>query len=242
MTTARTMTAVTAALVVAVAGCGGGDDGSQERARTVTTATTAPPEEVEGGGDETLTEAQLQAALLTVTDLPTGYTAAADDGVDDDADDGEPVGTDADCSARFEALGESEGTETASADVDFEGGFGVVLEQSLESYEDEDVLTKRFDDVVDVLSECPSFTTTDDAGATIELTISSLSFPKLGDDTVALAVAGTSGDFDIRLNIALVRLGRNVMNVAQGGLTADAAVLEEVARTGLSKLAAAGKS
>jgi hypothetical protein len=228
------------ALALALAACGGGDDGGDgDRARTIAVPSSAAAEAPEEGGEETLTEAQLDAALLTVPDLPTGYTAAAADDGDEDEDDGDTAGANAECSERFEALGEAEGS-VADAEANFEGGLGVVLEQTLESFEDEDVLAQRFDDVVAVLSDCPSFTTTDDAGATTELTISPLSFPNLGDDTVALAVAGKSGGFDLRLNLVLVRLGRNAMNLAQGGLTADAAVLEQVARTGLDKLAAAG--
>lgn len=239
MRTTATTTLPAIALALALAACGGGDDGSDgDRARTIAVPSSAAAEAPEGGGGQTLTEAQLEAALLTVPDLPTGYTAAADDG--DEEDDGDTAGANAECSERFEALGDAEGS-VADAEANFEGGLGVVLEQSLESFEDEDVLAQRFDDVVDVLSDCPSFTTTDDTGATTELTISPLSFPKLGDDTVALAVAGTSGGFDLRLNLVLVRLGRNAMNLAQGGLTADAAVLEQVARTGLDKLAAAGE-
>jgi hypothetical protein len=38
-----------------------------------------------------------------------------------------------------------------------------------------------------------------------------------------------------------VRLGRNVMSVTQVGLTADAAILEQVVHTGLAKFAAAGE-
>lgn len=240
MRTTVTRTLPAMALSLALAACGGGEDGSDgDRARTIAVPNSSAAEAPEEGGEETLTEAQLEAALLTVPDLPTGYTAAANDG-EDDADDGDAAGANAECSERFEALGDAEGS-VADAEANFEGGLGVVLEQTLESFEDEDVLAQRFDDVVDVLSDCPSFITTDDTGATTELNISALSFPKLGDDTVALAVAGKSGGFDLRLNLVLVRLGRNAMNLAQGGLTADAAVLEQVARTGLDKLAAAGE-
>ncbi|MCY7365958.1 MAG: hypothetical protein LH469_11715 [Frankiaceae bacterium] len=113
------------------------------------------------------------------------------------------------------------------------------MEQGLESYEDEDTVEDRFDDVVAVLSDCPTFSSTDETGAKTDFTLAALSFPKLGDDTVALAITGTTPDFTIKINVAIVRLGRNVMSVTQGGLTADAAVLEQASRTGLDKLAAA---
>jgi hypothetical protein len=228
---------VVIALVVGLAGCGGGD--GDERARTVTPTTTAPDDDAEGGGEEALTEEQLQAALLTVADLPTGYTAGADD--DEDEDDSKTTGKDAECSERFAALDAAEDQAVAKADADFEGGFGVVLEQDLSSFDDEDALKDRVDNVVDVLSDCPSFTDTDDEGVTTEFTIGQLSFPKLGDDTVALAITGKAQELDIRANLVVVRLGRTLMTVTQGGLTVDPAALEQATRTGLDKLAAAGE-
>lgn len=228
--------ATTTMLLVASAACGGSDSESSDRARTITApSASAEPEAPEGDGDRTLTEAELTAALLTVADLPTGYTAAASS--EDDESETEAEG---ECQEKFESLSAAEGDEAASAEASFEGGgLGTVLEQGLESYEDEGTLEKRFDDVVSVLSDCPTFSTTEDDGTTTEFKVAALSFPKLGDDTVALAITGTTPDFSIAINVAIVRLGRNVMSVIQGGLTADAAVLEQASRTGLDKLAAA---
>lgn len=232
------LTISTTVLVLALSACGGGGDAAEdERARTVT-APSSPETEPEGNGDKTLTEAQLQAALLTVPELPTGYKAAA--AQDQDDDDSETAGTSAECSDKFEQLGEAEGQESASAEASFEGGFGVVLEEGLESYEDEDTVQQRLDDVVEVLSQCQTFSSIDDDGVTTDFTIGALSFPKLGDDTVALALTGKTSDLNVSLNFVVVRLGRNVMSVAQGGLTTDPAALEQAARTGLEKLAVAG--
>lgn len=102
-------------LALTLTGCGGGDD-SDDRARTIAVPSSAAAEEPEGNGDKTLTEAQLEAALLTVPELPTGYTAAADD--EDEADDGDTTSPDADCAERFEELGEAEGSGVASATAD----------------------------------------------------------------------------------------------------------------------------
>lgn len=230
---------LTVPLILALTACGGGGDaGDDERARTVSAPSSAAAEP-EGDGDETLTEAQLQAALLTVPELPTGYTAAAAE--EEEEDDSEATGNSDECSAKFEELGEAEGQEAASAEASFEGGFGVVLEQGLESYEDEETVSQRFDDVVEVLSECQAFSSTDDDGVTTDFTIGALSFPKLGDDTVALAVTGKTPDISVSLNFVVVRLGRNVMSIAQGGLTTDPAALEQAARKGLEKLGAASE-
>jgi hypothetical protein len=229
----------TTLLALALTACGGGDAADEdERARTVTAPSSAAAEREGDNAGETLTEAQLEAALLTVPELPTGYKAAAEE---EEEDDSETTGTSDECSAKFEQLGEAEGQEAASAEASFEGGFGVVLEQGLESYEDEDTVEQRFDDVVEVLSECQAFSSTGDDGVTTDFTIGALSFPKLGDDTVALAVTGRTPDIDVSINFVVVRLGPNVMSIAQGGLTTDPAALEQAARKGLEKLAAASE-
>lgn len=225
-------------LALVVTGCGGGDDAAGDRARTVTTPESEEPSAIESGGDTPLTEAQLKSALLTVQDLPTGYTvgeSSDDDEIDHSADPEE-------CASKFEALDETEEQDVAAeAEAAFEGGFGVVLEQELESYEDENVLKQKMEDVLEVMTECPTFTDTDESGDKIEFTVSPLSFPKLGDDTIALNIKIKTADFDGTLNLVVVRLGRNVMSVGQGGLTADAAVLEQVTHKGLEKLAAVAR-
>jgi hypothetical protein len=234
----RTLATVALCSLV-LAGCGGDDGVDDDRARTLTAPSpTAAEDAAEGTGGKSLTEAELKAALLTVQELPTGYTL--DTSPDDDDDDGDVDGASKECSDRFKALSEANDADKSSeAEVSFEGGFGVILEQSLESYEDDDVVEERFDQFVEVLNDCPTFTQTDEEGGKTEFTIGPLSFPKLGDDTIALNIKFATSDFNGALNLVTVRLGRNVMSVTQGGLTADAAVLEEVARTGLNKLAAA---
>lgn len=197
---------------------------------------SAAPVEIEGDGDKTLTEAQLKVALLTVTDLPTGYRL----GTVKEDDDSETTGASDGCSDKFKRLRDAEDTEAAKAEAAFEGGgLGTILEQGLESYEDEDVVQDRFDDVVEVLSECKTFSDTDKNGVKTDFTVGPLSFPKLGDDTVALAITGKTPDFTIALNVVIVRLGRNVMSVGQGGFTTDVPALEQAVNKGFEKLAAA---
>lgn len=233
-----TALALTSTLVLTAA-CGGGEEGnSDDRARTIDAPASAEPAEPEGDGEKTLNEAELQAALLTVQDVPTGYTL--DTAAAEEDDDSTTDGGSEECSARFEALGEADDKDvSAEAEVSFEGpSLGTVLEQGLESYEDEDVPKQRFEDVLEVLSDCPTFSSTEN-GETTDFTVSSLSFPKLGDDTIALNLKVKTSEFDAVANLVVVRLGRNVMSVTQGGLTADVAVLEQATRKGLEKLAAA---
>lgn len=227
----RYAAALAMSLTMVTVGCGGGDSASDgDRARTIQAPENEAPADLKSDGDKTLTEAQLKSALLTVPDLPTGYKAGTVEQDDSETD----AGND-ECAKKFDALDEGSDDEAAKAEASFEGGFGIVLEQSLKSYEDED--QAQFGDIIEVLSDCPSFTSTDADGTKTEFKLSALSFPKLGDDTLALALTGKTPDFAIVLNLVIVRLGRNVIFVSQGGLTADAAVLEQVTRKGLDKLA-----
>lgn len=231
------LTAALFPVVLLAAACGGGsDDSGNDRARTIAEPSATAAAEPEGNGDKTLSEAELNAALLTVSDLPTGYKQGE---TSEDDEDNTDSGSE-ECDAKFERLGEAEDEEAASAEASFEGpALGSILEQSLESYADEDLVKERFDDVVEVLSECKTFTSTDEAGTKTDLTVGALSFPKLGDDTVALAITGKTPDFEIALNVVIVRLGRNVMSVSQGGLSADVVALEQATRAGFAKLSAA---
>lgn len=235
----RVPSALSIAVLLLVPACGGSEGSSEDnRARTIEVAPTSAAPEPEGDGEKTLTEAELQAALLTVQDLPTGYTVGASD---EEEEDRSTAGGSDECSAKFEALGEADEQDvSAEAEASFEGpSLGTILEQGLESYEDEDVPQQRFDDVLAVLSECPTFSDTDDAGSKTDYTVSSLSFPKMGDDTIALNIKVATSEFDGTVNFVVVRLGRNVMSVAQGGLTADVPTLELAVTKGLAKLAAA---
>lgn len=217
-------------------GSGGGDD--SDRAQTISVPSSAAPPAAKGGGDKTLTEAQLKDALLTVTDLPTGYKVDPDPSEDDD----ETTGENAECSKKFKSLDDddTDGTKVAEMEANFEGPqLGSVLQQSLASYKNEDGLSEQFDKVASVLSECPRFSTVDKAGEKTDFTIGALSFPKLGDNTLALGINIKTPDISATANIVVVRVGRNLMMVTQGGLTADVALLEQASRKGLDKLAAA---
>ena len=167
-------------------------------------------------------------------DLPTGYSLATS------PEDDTTNSNDEDCAATFEGLNEADNAdESEQAKASFTGpGLGTILEQGLESSDDEQVPEERLKDVVEVLSDCPTFSTTED-GLKSAFSVSSLSSPKLGDDTVSLAAAIKNPEVSVGLNIVLVRLGRNVVSVTQEGLATDVGALEQASREGLDRLAAA---
>lgn len=203
--------ALTVTIVLALAGCGGG---------------------------KPLTEGQLSAALLQVSDLPTGYSLDTTPEAANAATTG-TSGTSDECTKKFKALQGDEKTQAASADITFNAGLGIVLKQGLESYDEEDKIDTRLAAVTDVLEDCPTFISTAKDGVETAFTVGVLSFPKLGDQTVALTITGKAPTFAISLNLVVVKLGRNILTVGQGGLSTDAAALEQAVRKGVDKLAAA---
>jgi hypothetical protein len=235
LTTRRRLAATVAPLLLLATACSG-DDGD-ERASTVD-----PPQSSSGPADEpaqlpegVLSQEQLEQALLTVTDLPTGYTQG-DPGRDDDTP---TQSDDPECAARFDAVDASGKQAVTTAEASFEGpGLGTLLEQSLASFDDEARLRERLTTVTELLSECPAFTMTDAGGVESTVSISPLSFPALGDETVALGLAIETPQLPLRLNLVVTRVGNHLQTVYQGGLAADAAALEQAARKGTEKLQA----
>src|SRR5680860_718332 len=130
----RSTLAVLAVFVFATtAGCGARDD----RAETIqttdgSTADSKSEPKAKAPGDAAgagLTQAQVDAALLTVADLPSGWTLgeASDEASDEDSDDDkiEP----AKCSELINSMGADEKDAAAEGERDFNKGgpFGTLM-------------------------------------------------------------------------------------------------------------------
>lgn len=237
ITKSRTLALGCCALLLA--SCGGGNSTSDDRARTITAPTTSAPTKIETK-DKALTEAQLSAALITVKDLPTGYKIDPDPS--DDDDDSKTTSDNPECLAKFEQLEDLNAESDApEAEASFEGSaFGSVLSVELASLDSKDEVKERVDKLATVLTDCPSFTVTDEDGpATVKL--GALSFPKLGDDTFALAGQIKTAEFTVVLNVVVIQVGRNVATLFDGGLSGNVEALERAARAQTTKLAEAAK-
>ena len=241
MTTRSRVSAVVlaGALVTGVGGCSA--EQRPERADTITAPSAAAPSTTaaveNAAADTILTVEQAQAALLTVQDLPTGWTtdptAAEDDETDPD-DDIEP----AECAAVFEAM--EEGNEPAAkADGSYTaGGFGPLLQQTVTSFEED--TSDRIQTVTDALNQCSTFTSTTADGVATTLTSSPLSFPNLGDRSLAVRLTGSSDDIEATFDVVYIAVGKNSITLLGGGLTPlPGAELEAVARKAVERLNAA---
>lgn len=217
------------------------DGDNPERADTVgtddSTTTTQADQEV---GD-------LQARLLTVADLPTGFSEGSpfgdeDDAASDESDDDEPEFCD-EAFSKFEAV-----EPKSEAERDFKRGDASIagaagFNQTLAEMDSSDQAAELFDGISPAFDQCKEFEETDEEGNTFKGSFSALSFPKLGDETFAfhMTASGGNGEFtiDIGGDFVFIRVGRVINTLATisfGESSISAQELEGIARTSLEKL------
>lgn len=219
-----------------------------ERAATVGTASPAAPvaettkaaPKPKGAGDE-LSAKQVQAALLTVGDMPTGWAAAEPEPDEEDNSTVEP----ASCQKLFDQMDSTKQDVKAQhkAKASFEQGglLGLQFEEEVASFAD-DGQGDKVQDVAQALTKCPKLVIVDGADRT-PMTMTGLSFPNLGDETLAFRATATSEGIEVVLDVVFIAVGHNIVSFTAGGLQPmPGTELEAVARSGMDKVAAAAKS
>ncbi|GAA4927777.1 hypothetical protein [Actinoplanes utahensis] len=218
--------------IAALAGCGAdGEDragtvGQPTGAGTVGQSTGAAPAQPGAGS---YSADQVKAALLTVADLPTGWSAEPDDGsAPEDASENY-----AECPEFAAVVKKAAGVE--QLDADFKSPAGTSL--------DETIMTLNESGARDLVAgyakgvaACPKLTTKTDGGTTFDMYMTALSFPKLADETVAHRVTAEVSGTTVNLDMVLVRRGGVVITLVQTATgVIDTAVTEDVARRALTK-------
>ncbi len=228
-----------------VSGACSGEDDSAERADTVDDAA-----EVETGSDGTEENAardvDVEQALLTLEDMPTGWTTSPDAGEEDegaaefcdglDITDDEP---DAEAEASFE--GSEMGPFVSHAVARFDGGGAT-----------------RFAQLRQAIDGCGDFDTTDEEGNTLTGRLSAVSFPEFGEESLAVRLSGTVTtvadpdfgelEFPMAADLIFFRQGDVVAGLFHiaidtsafggGGGGLDSTITEDLARKAEEKLAA----
>jgi hypothetical protein len=229
-------------LTSALVGCG---SDRPERAVTVdpelsstsgrpTNADVEKVEAPENSAGEQLTRAQIETALLSVSDLPSGWSKTPDEKDDESEDTIEP----ARCQAVINALDDDSTNAAAKGEANFNkgGAFGTIMSETISSYSRE-VDSRVVQHIADAFSECPTFTSTDEEGEVSTVTVSPMSFANLGDQTLAVTMTFESSMFTVSVNVAYVVVGHNVVALINGGLGgADGAQFEKFAKQAVSKL------
>lgn len=235
----RVLAATLMSLILALAGTACGED---RDSRAVTVDDGGSSKEDDAKQEEApasaagmfLSKAKAQQALLTVPEMPTGYTSEEPEDDDEDKSTYEP----AKCKAVFEELDKAHKDADVKAEAGFVkgGAFGIHFTEEISSFKTP-VADDAFDDVIGGLKECSSFTTIDPDGTKSKFAMSALSFPNLGDKTLALSGTIESEGFSLGLTMVAIQIDHNIVSLASGGITGSGAEdMEAVARAAVKKL------
>ena len=190
-----------------------------------------------GGGNTTngVTQQQLDKALLTTADVPPGYKL---DKKTDPQSTAPPVSASADCPTRFAALGRvSGGGAVLTAQARFQGPqIGTILQETVARIADKSDVAKRFGEVNDVITSCPSFTIGTGTSRQV-VTLQLLDAGTIGDQALAYGVSVRSGGVVYAADEVLCSIGRSIVLVAHGGLARpDLTLAKASARTAVKRL------
>lgn len=230
---------------IALVGCGGQPDRADTLplADEATGATTEAPRTTESKApvapavkNSTLTAAQAKSSLLTLDDMPTGWTQQKPD-PDDDED---PTVTPKRCSAVLDAV-DQQGKPLAEATAVFSpSDLGPELDHTVTSWPRSQLpILKK---LTDAFRQCPKFTSTSKDGSSATFEATGLSFPNLGDRTLALRLKAKTDGINLVLDVVYIAKGNNGVTLMVTGLQPlDGAVLEGFAKKAVAHLDAASR-
>lgn len=220
----RLVTAVLA--VVVLSGC---SDTPADRAGAVDQPPAAGA--VEGQrevADRVYSAAQVESALLTVADLPTGWSVKPDDSATENPSDD------------YALCPEFAAVMKKTADLeDFAAGFtsptGSDLGEVIMSLPQAEART-LLADLSKAVSACPKLKGRTDGDVPYDLDLAALSFPKLADETFAMRMTAELYGDTVTSDVVMVRRGGVLVMISQtaAGPT-DTVVTEDVARRAVAK-------
>ena len=199
---------------------------------------------------KSLTQDQINAALLTQADMPAGWTQDTSTDAPAEEDSAAPAEDETyappECKAIVEDLssGESEKTPVAEGKVSFGTAEFQFLAENIQTWES-DLNQAALESLTAALSACPSYTTTAADGTVSQYTISALDMPNYGDRTLAVRLAivgdaGMLGTLSFTLDVVVVASGNVSVSLVAGGFTpVDPAVLQQITSTAMAKVNAA---
>jgi hypothetical protein len=186
------------------------------------------PAQAEGGASEgqesAVTDADLEAMLLVVSDLPTGWAV---DNSPDESDSNAPS-----CLENAQ-VDEEEASAQAEAEFAKDGNLPVLFEAL--SYGGENA-SKWFEQGKAAFDSCTDVSFTSD-GEKVEGTIGAMSFPTVGDESAAYAMNFTVQGLRLSFPIVIARKGDILAIIGLGDLgSPDSQLLEDLATRALSKV------
>jgi hypothetical protein len=200
-------------VVVALATSCGGDDGTSERSDApVERSTTSPGGQRESSTStaEPLTLEEVEALLVPIDELPSGFAEAPPD------EDADPASDTALCG---QPDVDTVVPPVVQATVSYlQGTVGPYLAETVAAYASEAEARKAFDTLVEMADGCDSFEDTDDEGATTTYTVMALSFVDLADDQLALRLNAEADAFTGTFDLIFVRVDDKVALIAGGSV------------------------
>lgn len=196
---------------------------------------------VEEAPNKLLTDAQIKKSLLTVDDLPDGWSYDSEYG-DGGGSDSRTTSEDPGCAKLTAALSSADDTATSGeGDVSFsKSEYGPFLTQTVRSRGDDNPV-KAMKSLRDALKGCDFFTMVDDArGVKTDYVVSDLSFPELGDDMVAMTLRSSTEGQSVDMPMVIVRVDQALVMLASFALGGrmEANEFEAVVRTAVKKVKA----
>ncbi|GAA2023003.1 hypothetical protein GCM10009839_20620 [Catenulispora yoronensis] len=196
--------------------------------RTPKPSTSAPP--------TTLTESDLHTRLLTVNDLPTGFT------VDTDATDtnGTISSTDPHCKPLVDLMN-SDGkppTATAATNTSFtKSELGPNVATGLASFPSTQTAETLLTTISTAMKTCTTLTETDKDGSSYDFGVAALPFPETGDGSSATRMSADIGGYPAQVDIVVVRIGSTLLYVANTGLGGtDSGLTQDVVARAVGKV------
>ncbi len=217
------------AALALLAACGSG----HERATTISPASpTAAAKQKAAAADV------LKRSLLSLDDMPTGWASSEVD--NSSSTGGGPISGSGPSFCNSTPVLQS---ASSQLEADFTDGQFDLLYQTIAVYPANGA-KKAMDTLVSSMSGCTSWFLPSPDGTGITLQIRPVSFPKLGDQTVAVRMDGSSGLVAAAIDLVLIRRADYIELLAHiaGGLglaKVDSAATELIARAADTKLGAA---
>ena len=221
--------AVALVCAVAVGACGVIPADPVGVASTKAGAPTAAPVKAKA-----VSAAQAKRALLTLADMPPGWTQEKpkpDDGDDDTV-------TPKRCAALFDTIEKRKPLAEARASFTA-GDLGPSLEHSVTGWPSSQVPVLK--QIAQALKQCPKYTSRSKDGSSGTIQSSALSFPNLGDRTLAFRMKARTKGFTVVLDVVYIAKGNNgIMLLVSGLQPVGGATLEKLARAAVNRLDVTG--
>jgi hypothetical protein len=220
-----------------LAGCSaGGDDGASATAGTPSSTGSSAAAATGDPFSAPLTEEQVRAAVLQVSDLPTGWSAAPYEPEDDSAD---IVFTPTSCNDRFYALvddGDEPAIHEDGATFSRGGDAGTALTAEVGTY-DSTLEEDSIDEMRSFLRDCGSMSAVLE-DMKFDATLGETSFPELGTNRFALRVT-LEHDSGIAISADIVTIAQGTTGVfinATGFTPIEPAELVKISESALKRL------